>query len=88
MIYFSYGGGKMSAMELKAFKSQLDLLSYSEQLSVIEYLVKSLQNKSKSMQAQKSNSKSNWLSDTFKIMDDSPIFTNGKKWTREELYER
>lgn len=78
----------MSAIELKVFENQLDMLSYSEQLSVIEYLVKSLQNKNKSVQKQKSTSKSKWLYDTFKIMDSAPVFSNGKKWTREELYER
>lgn len=32
----------MSAKELRNFKNQLDLLSFSEQLSVMEYLVKLL----------------------------------------------
>lgn len=30
----------MSAMELRNFESQLDLLSYAEQLAIMEYLVK------------------------------------------------
>ncbi|WP_294429686.1 hypothetical protein [uncultured Treponema sp.] len=30
----------MSAMELRNFESQLDLLSYAEQLAVMEYLIK------------------------------------------------
>lgn len=30
----------MSAMELRNFESQLDLLSYAEQLAVMEYLVR------------------------------------------------
>ena len=33
----------MSAMELKNFENQIDLLSFAEQLSLMEYLVKLLQ---------------------------------------------
>lgn len=33
----------MSAMELKNFENQLELLSFAEQLSVMEYLAKLLQ---------------------------------------------
>ena len=33
----------MSAMELKKFESQLELLSFAEQLSIMEYLAKLLQ---------------------------------------------
>ena len=32
----------MSSMELRRFEGQLDLLSYFEKLTIIEYLVKSL----------------------------------------------
>lgn len=75
----------MSVMELKAFEKQLDLLSYSEQLSIIEYLAKLLQKK----QNNDIKTDMNNLSDKiFALMDENPIYTNGQKWTREELYER
>ena len=74
----------MSAMELRNFESQLDLLSYAEQLAVIEYLVKSMREKESAKEIQSQS----WLSDTFKIMDSHPVHSEGQKWTREELYER
>lgn len=74
----------MSAMELRNFESQLDLLSYAEQLAVIEYLVKSMRKR----KSAKKPRPQTWLSDTFKIMDSHPVHSEGRKWTREELYER
>lgn len=40
----------MSAMELRNFERQLELLSYSEQLAIIEFLAKLLQNRQKKME--------------------------------------
>ena len=40
----------MSAMELRNFERQLELLSYSEQLAIIEFLAKLLQNGQKKME--------------------------------------
>ena len=37
----------MSAKELKQFESQLELLSYAEQLAIIEFLAKLLQKRQK-----------------------------------------
>lgn len=75
----------MSVMELKAFEKQLDLLSYSEQLSIIEYLAKLLQKKQNNDIKTDMNNPSDKI---FALMDENPIYTNGQKWTREELYER
>lgn len=77
----------MSVVEFKDFKNQLELLSYAEQLTVIEYLIKTLQKKQQSHYSEKEHSDS-WLYETFNIMDKHPVFSNGKKWTREELHER
>ncbi len=75
----------MSVMELKAFEKQLDLLSYSEQLSIIEYLAKLLQKKQNNDIKTDMNNPSDKI---FALMDENPIYTSGQKWTREELYER
>lgn len=40
----------MSAMELKNFENQLELLSFSEQLSIMEYLAKLMQRNQKSQE--------------------------------------
>ena len=40
----------MSAMELKNFENQIDLLSFAEQLSLMEYLAKLLQRNHKSQE--------------------------------------
>ena len=37
----------MSAMELRNFESQLDLLSYAEQIAIMEYLVKLMKRRQK-----------------------------------------
>ena len=77
----------MSTVELRNFKSQLDLLSFAERLAVIDYLVKSMQ-----VIVQEhpfiAESKEDWVDELFAFMDAHPIQTNGEKWTREELYER
>jgi hypothetical protein len=31
-------------------------------------------------------SSKDWLEDTFQLMDKAGVSSNGKKWTREELY--
>ena len=77
----------MSAAELRNFKNQLELLSYTEQLTLIEYLAKLLQKQQAAGFSTKKNTDS-WLSETFALMDANPVYSNGVKWTREELYER
>ena len=78
---------EMSAMELRNFENQLELLSYTEQLAIIEYLAKFLQKRQADISDQNKSADS-WLSETFALMDSNPVFSNGAKWTREELYER
>ncbi len=41
----------MSAMELKNFENQLELLSFAEQLSIMEYLAKLLQRNQNNQEA-------------------------------------
>ena len=77
----------MSAKELRNFESQLELLSYAEQLAIIEFLAKALQKKQEQNLAAAKKS-GDWLSETFALMDANPVYSNGAKWTREELYER
>lgn len=77
----------MSSAELRNFENQLELLSYTEQLAIIEYLVKLLQ-KQKDNDSAPSKKTDSWLSETFALMDANPVYSNGVKWTREELYER
>ena len=75
----------MSAMELKNFESQLDMLSFAEQLAIIEYLVIQMKKKQEAdiIEERKKNAQT-----LFSLMDANPINLNGEKWTREELYER
>ena len=72
----------MSSAELNAFEKQLTFLSYSEQLSVIEFLVNLLKNKREETSTTKSESSSQKI---FALMDANPIYSNGQKWTREEI---
>lgn len=75
----------MSAVELRNFESQLDVLSFAEQLAVVEYLVKQMKKKQEAdiIEEKKKNAQT-----LFSLMDANPINMNGEKWTREELYER
>ncbi len=75
----------MSNPELNAFENQLALLSYAEQLSIIEFLINLLKNRKVDSLTNKSESASQKL---FTLMDAHPIYSNGQKWSREELYER
>lgn len=74
----------MAAVELKKIETQLEELSHSEQLSVIEYLVKLLQQDH--IESQKT--KKNGIESIFSLMDSAPVYLNGQKWTRDELHER
>ena len=76
----------MSAMELRNFENQLELLSYTELLAMIEYSVKLLQKRNENTVEEAGGD--NWLSETFAFMDANPVYSNGVKWSREELYER
>lgn len=80
----------MSDMELKQFEIQLDLLSFSEQLMVIEYLVNLMQKKQETfvIEEAKKEERIRNVEKLFAFMDAHPIKMNGEKWTREELYER
>ena len=77
----------MSAIELRNFERQLDLLSFTERLAIIDYLVKSMQEILRE-QSSVTEGKEDWVDDLFALMDSAPLNTNGIKWTREELYER
>ncbi len=75
----------MSTVEMKNLESQLALLSTSERLSVMEYLlrlIKGDQEEKEITERQKAIQK------IFAIMDDNPITVQHSSWTREELYER
>lgn len=75
----------MSTVEMKNLESQLALLSTSERLSVMEYLlrlIKGDQEEKEITERQKAIQK------IFAIMDDNPITVQHSSWKREELYER
>ncbi|MBR0487612.1 MAG: hypothetical protein IJJ70_07935 [Treponema sp.] len=75
----------MSDPELKAFENQLSFLSYTEQLSVMEFLIKLMKKNQQKAPASKTQSKADKI---FTLMDANPVYLNGQKWSREELYER
>lgn len=75
----------MSTKDLNAFENQLSLLSYADQLSIIEFLVNLLKNRREETPASKPETASQKI---FAMMDANPVYSNGVKWTREELYER
>ena len=75
----------MSSADLNAFENQLSLLSYAEQLSIIEFLVNLLKNRHEETPVTKQETASQKI---FAMMDANPVYSNGVKWTREELYER
>lgn len=74
----------MAAVKLQKIETQLEELSHSEQLSVIEYLVKLLQQD----QAESQKTERNEIESIFSLMDSAPVYSNGQKWTRDELHER
>lgn len=77
----------MSSADLNAFEKQLSLLSYSEQLSIIEFLVNLLKNRRE--ETTYTDTKPETASQKiFTLMDANPVYSNGVKWSREELYER
>lgn len=75
----------MSSNELKAFETQLSFLSYTEQLSIMEFLIKLLK-KHKTTPVEEITR--NQTEPLFALMDANPVCSNGQKWSREELYER
>ena len=75
----------MSNPELKAFENQLSFLSYTEQLSVMEFLIKLMKKNRKDSATTKTLSGADKI---FALMDANPVYLNGQKWSREELYER
>ncbi|MGN0739017.1 MAG: hypothetical protein ACI4LX_02475 [Treponema sp.] len=74
-------------MVLRDFENQLERLSYTDQLAIIEYLAKLLQ-KRQNENIEKETKAPNWLFETFALMDANPVYSNGLKWSRKELYER
>ena len=86
MLYlFLAGGSRISNLELKAFENQLSLLSYAEQLSVMEFLIKLMKKNRQEPSTSKLKSRADKI---FALMDANPIYLDGQKWSREELYER
>ena len=75
----------MSNPELKAFENQLSFLSYTEQLSVMEFLIKLMKKNRKDSATTKTLSGADKI---FALMDANPVYLIGQKWSREELYER
>ena len=75
----------MSGAELKSFEDQLSFLSYSEQLSVMEFLIKLMKKNRQKTVVQKTQT---GAENIFALMDANPVYLNGQKWSREELYER
>ena len=75
----------MTAIEFRSLKSQLALLSYTEQLTVIEYLAKLLQ---KTRAEAQENEVHKGVERIFTLMDNNPIYDSGTKWSRDELHER
>ena len=75
----------MSDLELKAFENQLSFLSYTEQLSVMEFLIKLMKKNQQKASASKTKSGADNI---FTLMDANPVYLNGQRWSREELYER
>lgn len=72
----------MQSLALKNFETQITSLSVEDRIFVIELILKSL--KKDVPQA----TTSDWVEDTFSIMDKNSVCSNGKKWTRDELYTR
>lgn len=75
----------MSNPDLKAFENQLTFLSYTEQLSIMEFLIKLMK---KNRQESTTSKKQSGANKIFSLMDTNPVYLNGQKWSREELYER
>ena len=75
----------MSNPELKAFENQLSFLSYTEQLSVMEFLIQLMKQNRQDSATTKTQSGADKI---FALMDANPVYLNGQKWSREELYER
>ena len=75
----------MSNQELKAFENQLSFLSYTEQLSVMEFLIKLMKKNRQDSATTKTLSGADKI---FALMDANPVYLNDQKWSREELYER
>ena len=75
----------MSDPELKAFENQLSFLSYTEQLSVMEFLIKLMKKNQQKASSSKTQSGADKI---FTLMDANPVYLNGQKWSREKLYER
>ena len=75
----------MSGAELKSFENQLSFLSYAEQLSVMEFLIKLMKKNRQESVTTKTQSGADKI---FALMDANPVYLNGQKWSREELYER
>lgn len=75
----------MSTVEMKNLESQLALLSTSERLSVMEYLLRLIKGDQKEKEI---TERQKAIQKIFAIMDDNPITVQHSSWTREELYER
>ena len=75
----------MSSAELKSFENQLMFLSYAEQLSVMEFLINLMKGRAENHVMPETKTGAEKI---FTLMDANPVYSNGQKWTREELYER
>ncbi|MCR5766295.1 MAG: hypothetical protein K6G09_10025 [Treponema sp.] len=60
----------MSNLELKAFENQLSFLSYAEQLSVMEFLIKLMKKNRQESATPKPQSEANKI---FALMDANPV---------------
>ncbi len=80
----------MSDVELRNFEKQLDVLSFTEQLAIVDYLIKSMQKQQElfAVERWKKEERMRNVQQLFELMDANPGYSNGEKWSREELYER
>lgn len=72
----------MIALALKNIATQIEMLSAADKISAMELILQSL----KTSETQDKNS--DWLDETFALMDKNTVSSVGKKWTRSELYTR
>lgn len=72
----------MAVIALKNIATQIEMLSVADRIAAMELILQSL----KKTEAQ--NRKTNWLDETFALMDKNSVSSSGKKWSRSDLYTR
>lgn len=72
----------MVALALKNITTQIEMLSVADKIAAIELILQSL----KTVETQEK--RTDWLDETFALMDKNSVSYGEKKWTRSELYTR